>query len=476
MIEDARQQKNKLRRTLGPGDLVLFYTVAVVGLRWIANASTIGPSAISLWLIAFACFFVPLALTVNELSSRYPEEGGIYSWAKQAFGYFHGFMAGWTYWTCNIFVFPAVLLFGASNAAYAIPRFSHLAASKAFLVACSLLAIVIALTMNILGLDIGKWLHNAGGLIGTWLPAAILIAMGFIAWLKFGSATDFSISSMKPRVGGVKDLLLLSSIAFAFSGLEAASVMSEEVRDPKRSIPRALLASGAIITLIYIVGTVSVLLALPADQTSGLVGINNAIRATGEHLGGAGVGRGLGSLLGILLFVAVIGNLGAWMAAIARLPFVAGIDGFLPEMFTRVHPKWRTPYVALLVQGVGIGFLLLLSLAGQKAEQAYQLLVNLGVIIYFIPYLYMFASLIALQREPVAEDVIRVPGKSVGAYVLGGTGFLVTFVSIVLSCIPGAGVVDRVAFFATVFGCVGTTLLVGALIYLIGARRERFKV
>lgn len=472
IIDQAREQKSKLRRAMGLGDLVFFYILAVVGLRWVPTAATIGPAALSMWLIAFVCFFIPLAFTVNELSSRYPEEGGIYVWAKYAFGDFHAFMAGWTYWTNNVFVFPSVLLFGASNAAYIIPQFSHLASDKIFLAAVCLIAIVIALTLNIVGLNVGKWLHNAGGSIGTWLPAMIVIVMGLIAWIKFGPATSFTLSSMTPKVGSIFDVLLLSNFAFAFSGLEAASVMSEEVRNPKRNIPRALLLAGMSITIIYIVGTVCLLLALPEEKATGLAGIIDAIKATGERVGAAGLGASLGSLVALMLFIGILGNLGAWMAAISRLPFVAGIDGFLPRAFTRIHPKWRTPHVALLVQGISIALLLLFSLAGRKAEQAYQVLISLGVIIYFIPYLYMFASLVVLQNRPTAEDVMRVPGGRPGAYVIGASGFFITALSIVLSCIPGADVENKPVFFATIFGSVGVMLAIGAVLYLLGKRRR----
>ena len=273
----------------------------------------------------------------------------------------------------NIFVFPAVLLFGASNVAHALPPLAPYAASKTLLVALAGLAILLALTLNIVGLNVAQWLHNAGGLLGTWLTVTILIVMGLVAWLKFGAATDFSPSNLRPKLGGLSDILLLSNIAFAFAGLESASALSEEVRDPQRNIPRALLLAGASITFIYIIGTVSQ-----------LVGIIDAIRVTGERSAGAGFGAGLGTLAALLLFIAEIGNLGAWMAAIARLPFVAGIDGLLPRAFTRIHPRWQTPYIALLVGGGGVGLLLIVSLAGQQAEQAYRMLLSLAVILFFI--------------------------------------------------------------------------------------------
>ncbi|HJQ25912.1 MAG TPA: APC family permease [Blastocatellia bacterium] len=469
----AHAEKSRLRRVMGLRDLVLFYIIAVVGLRWMPTAATLGPSALALWLLCFACFFLPLAFTVAELSSRYPEEGGIYVWVKQTCGDFQAFITGWAYWMTNIFVFPAVLLFGASNVVHAVAPRAAYASSKSLLVALAFLAIVIAITLNIVGLNVARWLHNAGGLLGNWLTAAILIVMGMVAWLKFGPATDFHLPNLKPKLGSLSDILLLSNMAFAFAGLESASSMSEEVRDPKRNIPRALLLAGASITFIYVVGTVSLLLALPQDKTSQLVGITDAIRVSGERTVGAGFGAGLGTLSGLLLFISETAGLSAWMAAIARLPFAVGLDGLLPRAFTRLHPRWHTPYVALLFGGGGIGLLLIASLAGQQAEQAYRMLVSLGVILYFIPYLYLFAALIRSQRQPAAEGVIRVPGGRGGAYVVGATGFLVTALSIVLACLPGKEVEDRAIFFIKIFGAVGITLLAGAVVYALGRRRVR---
>jgi amino acid transporter len=466
----------ELRRVMGLRDLVLFYTITVVGLRWVPTAATLGPSAVALWLLAFGCFFLPLAFTVAELSTRYPEEGGIYVWVKQSFGDLHAFLAGWAYWMTNIFVLPAVLLFGASNVARALPPLTPFASSKVLLAALACLALLIAITLNVMGLSVAKWLHNAGGLLGSWLTAAILIGAGLFAWLKFGSATDFSLSNFRPKFGSFSDILLLSNMAFAFAGLESASAMSGEVRDPQRNIPRALLLAGVTITLIYVVGTVSLLLALPQEKTSRLVGIIDAIKVTGERSAGAAFGAGLGTLAALLLFVAETAALGAWMAAIARLPFAAGADGLLPGAFTRLHPRWHTPHVALLAGGGGVGLLLIASLAGQRAEQAYRMLVSLGVILYFIPYLYMFAALFAVQKEPAARGVIRVPGGRAGAYLAGGTGFLVTALSIVLSFVPGRETEDHAAFLAKVCVSVAVTLASGMLVYCLGKRRMRVRV
>jgi amino acid transporter len=470
---EAQTEKNKLRRAMGPTDLVLFYITAVVGLRWVANAARVGPSAVSIWLIAFLCMFVPLSMAVIELSSRYPEEGGVYVWSKRAFGDFHGFITGWTYWTSNIVYFPTLLFYAASNSAYVIPRFSYLAEDKTFVALVSVSGLTIALLLNIVGLSVGKWLHNASGSLGTWLPGMILVVMGVMAWIKFGSATHFTLAAMVPRPHGIEDIIFWSTLAFGFAGLESASVMGEEVRDARRNIPRAVIMAGCVITFIYIAGTISLLLALPQSSTNELTGITDAVATTAQRVAGQGAGALVASTISLLQVIGYVGAVGVWLAATARLPFVAGIDRYLPRAFGRIHSRWGTPYVALLVQAAITLILISLSKIGVRtAEEAYQILVKLAIIAYFIPFLYLFAALIRLQNEPANPGILRIPGKRVGAYIAGAIGFSVTAFSIFLACWPGSDVEDRAFFFKAIFGTITADLAIGVLIYWIGRRRK----
>src|SRR5579885_1630825 len=146
------------KRTMGFLDLVLFYVVTGISLRWIATAAAAGPSSILIWVGAWLTFYTPLALSVIELSSRYPSEGGLYVWSKRAFGDFSGFMSGWTYWTSNLPYFPAVLYFAASNIIFVRhSELGHLSNSPMFYIAFSLVTLAVATFMNIVGLDVGKW-------------------------------------------------------------------------------------------------------------------------------------------------------------------------------------------------------------------------------------------------------------------------------------------------------------------------------
>src|SRR5208337_4859265 len=185
-------------RVMGFADLVLFYVVTGISLRWIATAAASGPSAIVVWIGALLCFYAPLALSVIELSSRHPQEGGLYVWSQRAFGDFSGYMAGWTYWTSNLPYFPAVLYFAASNALYIRQgHWSRFSNDASFYVWFSVLALFLITAMNVVGLNIGKWLHNVGAL-GMWLPVMTVVVMGFYAWHRFGAATSFTRTSLMP--------------------------------------------------------------------------------------------------------------------------------------------------------------------------------------------------------------------------------------------------------------------------------------
>src|SRR5271157_5329151 len=186
------------KRVLGFRDLVMFYVVATLSLRWIAVAASAGPSSIVIWFLGLTTIFIPLALCVMELSSRYPEEGGLYVWSKHAFGDFAGYISAWTYWTSNLPYFPAVLYFAASNALYIRPRhWTYLTDNARFYVWFSVIALVVITVLNLVGLNVGKWLHNAGAL-GMWLPVVIIVSMGFIGWHRFGAATRFTAASLVP--------------------------------------------------------------------------------------------------------------------------------------------------------------------------------------------------------------------------------------------------------------------------------------
>jgi amino acid transporter len=456
----------QLRRVLGFRDLLLFYIVTSLSLRWIATAAAAGPSALVIWVIAALGLYVPLVFTVLELSSRYPEEGGVYVWSKRAFGPFAGFITGWTYWGSNLPYFPGLLYFAAANALFiGGASWQSLATNSGYFIAFAMVGLTVAATMNVVGLDVGKWLNNVGAAAG-WIAAVLLMVLGIVSWRQFGAATPITPETLVPSTS-LKDVIFWSAIAFAFGGVEAGSTMGEEIRDARRTIPRAILTAGAIVTFLYIVATLSILLAIPKEQVTGLQGAMQAIQAILVRVGLAW----LAPVAAVLVTLNALGGVGGWFAATARLPFVAGIDRFLPEAFGRLHPTWRTPYVALLVQAAIAGVFIFLGQAKTSVRGAYEALVSMGIIAYFIPFLFMFASMIVLQREPAGPDVIRVPGGKPVAIALASVGFVVTAVSIVLSCIPAADEPNKTFFVVKVVGLSLLLVAIGTVVYVLGRRR-----
>jgi glutamate:GABA antiporter len=456
----------QLRRALTFRDLFLFYVVTGFSLRWVATAATAGPSALVIWVIAALGLFVPLVFCVLELSSRYPEEGGVYVWSKRAFGPFAAFITGWTYWGSNLPYFPGLLYFAAANILFiGGPEWQTLATHTSYFIVVSLAGLALAVALNVVGLNVAKWLNNVGAIAG-WTPGVFLICFGLIAWIRYGSATPITPQTLVPSTT-LKDVIFWSTIAFAFGGVESASTMGEEIVDARRTIPRAILAAGAVMTVMYMLGTLSVLLAMPKEQVSGLQGIMQAVQTMAGKIG---VGW-LVPALAVLVATNALGAVGGWFAATARLPFVAGIDRFLPAAFGALHPRWRTPYVALLVQAVIAASFIAISQPGTTVHGAYEVLVSEGIIAYFIPFLFLFAATIRLQREPAGPDVMRVPGGPRVAIVLACVGFVTTAISIVLACIPGADEPDRVLAVEKIVGSTLFLVAVGTIVYWTGRRR-----
>jgi amino acid transporter len=448
---------------MGFRDLLLFYLVTGFTVRWLGTAAAAGPSAVVIWLIAASIFYVPLMFTVLELSSRYPNEGGCYVWSKRAFGDFAGFITGWTYWTCNLPYFPGLFYFTAATALFiGGPEWRALGNEPLYFIGFSLLALALAAGLNVRGLAVSKWLHNLGA-AGLWLPGLLLIGMSVAAWYRFGSATAFTLESMVPSTS-LKDIVFWSTIAFSLTGLESASMMGEEIRDPRRNIPRALLAAGVLIAALYILGTVAMLISVPQQEILHLQGFMTSIETVSGHLQ-VGV---LVPVIALLIVVGGLGQAGAWFAAGGRLPFVAGLDRFLPAAFGRIHPHYGSPYISLLVQAGVAAVFILLGQAGTTVKGAYDVLVSMAIISYFIPYLFMFASMIRLQREPAGPEVIRVPGGRPAAVTLASLGFSVTAGSIVLAVVPANDEPHKALAVAKVVGLTSLMVALGALVYFRG--------
>lgn len=470
MAHPHREVISQLRREMGLWDVLLFNIAAVLGPRWIAAAAHNGPSSLSLWALAAVFFFFPTTLVITELSTRYPSEGGLYVWTREAFGDFHGFVAGWAYWVYSFFYFPGLLVASTAMSAYigGAGR-GHLANDRPFLIAGSLLLLGVAVGMNIVGLNIGKWLQNAGG-VGTYLPLLMLVGIAIAVFARHGSVTAISWRNALP-VWNFDTVNFWSQIAFAFTGMELVCAMSDEVRDPKRTFPRAILASGTLIAVIYMLGTIATMVLVEPAGVDPKSGVFQAI-THGSNLVGLGF---LGVLAALLVTVGNAGGVGTTVAGIARVPFVVGIDSYLPSFFGKIHPRWKTPYISILIQAGISAFVLILAQANETVNGAYQVLVDAAIILYFLPFLYMYAAAIKLAYRADREqspDAVLVPGGRKGVWIVGSLGFVICLLAMGISMIPPGETTNAAVFELKLIGGTSLAILIGLALYWRSKKRR----
>jgi len=454
-----------LKRVLGRADLVLLFVVAIFNLNVVPSIAANGGVTVWLWIISLLLFFWPQGIAVIELAHRYPGEGGVYLWAKEVFGDFHGFLSGWCYWTNNMLYVPTVMLYFVGVSVFVLgPTHQALADNKTFALIAAVLLLVVLVVLNIVGLGVGKWVNNLGG-IGTGVAAAVLIGLGFVIWLRFGttvSAADFRIPA-NPR-------FVLNSfgvICFGLVGLELASVMGDEIQDPPRTLPGAVAWGGVLSGLLYIGATLTLLIAVSKDQISVLQGIVQAV----AHMAGRVGVVWIVAPFALLLSFSIAGIGSAWLGGSARIPFVAGLDSYMPAWMARVHPRYATPYAALLVHAAVSMALILMNFVGAGVQETFQKMLSLAVVLQLIPFLYMFAALLKLALNDA-------PGQghySKTTLVLAGiSGLVTTILGIVLVFFPAQQISSLWSYELWMFG--GTLFFVGLaafFFYVYGGRKSR---
>jgi len=456
----------ELRRTLGLFDVALFFVVACSNLQWVAAAAASGPSAVAVWIIGAFAMFAPLSIAVIFLSSHHPDEGGLYVWSKRAFGPFAGFLTGWTYWASTLPYFPALLYFAAGNTAFvAGSHAAELTRSPAYFIAFALAGLALATIVNVYGLTIGKWLNNSGG-IARWTITLLLVTLGVAALWRFGSATPFTLATMRPGLA-LKDLIFWSVIAFAWTGPEAVSFMGGEIGNPRRTIPLGLALAAPAIALIYIAGTVSVLTAVPPAHVDPASGVMQAIGRIASRFGW----NALTPVAALLVGLSCIGSASAWCGAIARIPFVAGIDDYLPPVFGRMHPRWGSPVAALATAAIISAILIFLGQSGTSVKGAYTVLVSSTVITTLIPFVFLFGSALKMHAEPDTPRTIRIWGGKWTVLIAALVGMATTLIAIVFAGFPADDDPNKVLAVAKVVGLTVAVLLSGVAIYLAGRRK-----
>jgi amino acid transporter len=453
-MPDHDNHQPHLKRVLGRADLVLLFVVAIFNLNVVPSIAANGGVTVWLWVIALALFFWPQGIAVIELAHRYPGEGGVYLWAKEVFGDFHGFLSGWCYWTNNMLYVPTVMLYFVGVSVFAMGQ-SHaaLADNKNFAMLASIVLLALLTLLNIVGLGVGKWVNNLGG-IGTFLAAAVLISLGATVWMRLGTtvnAAEFHIPADPKFV-----LNSFGVICFGLVGLELASVMGDEIRDPQKTLPGAVAWGGIISGALYIGTTLTLLVAIGKNDISVLQGIVQGVSHMAQRLG-------VGWIIvpfAVLLSISIAGIGSAWMGGSARIPFVAGLDSYMPRAMGRVHPRYATPHVALIVQAlVSLVLIALNFTVSGGVQEAFQKMLSAAVVLQLIPFLYVFGALVKFAWRGALEGGRYGRGTLLFA---GLAGLLTTAIAIVVAFFPTRQVtslwIHEITMFGITFGFIALAM------------------
>ncbi len=449
-----------LRKELGLVDLVLMQILYVVGSSWVGTAAKLGTSHTVFWLLAIASFYLPQAAVVIFLSRLMPLEGGVYQWTTIALGKFAGFMVAWNLWAYAVLIIATFGVTIATNASYLLTGgTASLSQVWWYTPIVSTLALLFVTGISILGLRIGRWVQDVGGIAQVLTFAALLI-VPLIA-LRHGRAVSYRPFDISAPPVTPYSLNIFGKMALgALSGFEYVAILAGEARSPARAIGRSVLLAAPVIALMFILGTNSVIALVPAARI-------DLVSPIPQTLSVGFTGMGIASLivpaLILLLLLRQVGVVTMIFNGNSRLPLVAGWDKLLPDWFTRLHPRFRTPVNSILVVSAITIALTLAGQAGVGVQEAFQLLENAAGIFYALTYLALFAI-------PIfgAASLARRPSRFLRAAAV--CGFAVTLLYSTLSVFPIIDVASWQIFAVKIIVVIVGANLLGIFIYAVGRR------
>jgi amino acid transporter len=446
---------HRLHRPLRLRDLVLTQVLCVVGSTWVGVAAGLGRAQTLTWIAAMLVFYLPLAGSVIALNREMPLEGGLYVWAHKAFGDLIGFLTAWNIWFYGIAVTATILYAIPTELSYLIgpsaawlPE-NHLASTA--IVGATIAIITIA---ALRGLELSKWIHNAGG-IAILVVFVVLVLLPIWATMRHAPIhwTPFAIQ-LPPAT--LRSLALFGQMIFgALCGLEYIAILAGESRNPAKSIAQSVWISSPVICAMFILGTSSVVAFTQPGHIDFIAPIPQTVRIA---LGSTGIGNILAIIAILLLQFRLIGAASYIFTGVTRLPLAAGWDDLVPRWFTRLHPRWRTPSNSILCTSALVFLLVVLANIGVHAQEAFQVLSNASLTHYELSYLAMFAVPLA----GAATLRHRLPAWLKWTSIVG---FCATFFSLLISAYPFVDVVDPRAYAIKILGTTISSNLIAIVFY-----------
>ncbi len=459
----ATRVEHGLRRQLGVWDLVLAQVLCVVGSSWVGVAAGLGKAQTVMWVAAMAVFYLPMAAAVIGLNRAMPLEGGLYVWAHRAFGDLGGFLTAWNLWVYGIAVTATILYATPTELAYLIGPSAAWLPENTWAAFGIVALLVAALTWAaVRGLELGKWIHNVGGAAMLAVFAALILLP---AW-GLGSGRIHEGMAFAPALPEMhlKTAALFGNMLFgALCGLEYVAIFAGESRDPARTIGQSVWIASPAICLMFILGTSSVAAFVPRAQIDFIAPIPQTMRAA---LGQTGLGNVVATTAIVLVEVRLLGAASLLFTGITRLPMAVGWDALVPEWFTRLEAKRKTPVNSIVCAAVLVLGLVALASLGVHAQETNQLLSNAALTHYELTYLAMFAA------PMVGARALR---RQMAGWLkwVCGVGFCATLFSLAVSVFPFVDVVNRWAYGGKILGTVVVSNVIAVGFYCFRNREQR---
>ena len=419
-----------LARVLGRADLVLFTVCAILTIDTLASSAAMGFSWFSWWIITMTVFFIPYGLITAELGSAWPGEGGVYIWVREAFGPRWGSTAAWLYWINNATWAPSVYLIFAGTFGQIFLK-THSPWQEAGI---AIVLTWLTVLVGIVRLEVSKWLPNIGALVKVLIFTALGVLGLSAVFRGRPPANDFSLKQLLPKWND--SLAYLPALLYSTFGFELMSSAGEEMKNPKRDVPRVIFWSGALIAILYSFAIGGILFAVPIEKLSIVTGTWDALVVLGKQWGRAGDAAVF--LLGIGFLYACVANVVTWSLGANRVAAVAAEEGMLPEALGRLHPRFKTPYLAFVWMGiVSTGLLVGGALLSNSQSNIFWMTFRVTALCLLLCYLLVFPAFLVLRnRRPDQPRPYRLPGGRGAAAVAAWICTLYIFGACVLFFVP----------------------------------------
>lgn len=418
------------KKVLNVFSLVMINVIAVDSLRTLPISAKLGFSLISYYVIAAFAFFIPVALVAAELATAYPNTGGIYIWVREAFGKRAGFITIWLQWIYNVVWYPTMLAFIAATIAYLIAP--QLANNKFFLLGSGLILFWLFTLLNCFGMKLSSLVSTIGATIGTILPMVVIILLS-VLWYFQGKPMAVNYpTSLLPDFSSIGNLALFSAVLFGLIGMEMSAVHAEEVRNPQRDYPKALLYSTLLIISTLSLGSLAIVIVVPSDSLSVVSGLIDAYAVFFKSYNMPW----MTSVIAVLIILGGLSGVSAWIIGPTKGLLVSARDGSLPAQFATVN-KYGAPVMLLIAQGVIFTILSSIFIFLDSINAAYWMLSDLSAQMALMVYVIMFAAAIKLRySKPDHPRGYTIPGGNIVMWIVAGTGIVCCLFAMFIGFVP----------------------------------------